>query len=311
MYNPMNRPPVGGTDWAAGHILRLLKEQAAARAERNRPTEVGFRPSPAAGGEAPGPLDWLVDPVAAAQPAVPHPAALARMRLAQGAPSASWGINRTGSGPANTTPSETIDTLALLASLTPVVGDIVGLANDGRHYWNEPESRNWRNYALSGLGLMPWVPPMAASITRGSKWGLWEDVAEILRAGEIGDVNFGRLAPKKLAALSTIRRGLGPPELDQNLVIPANVVRKLLGKRMAEGQLTADKMADVLISAFHGAKSKAVRTDHPHIQALVNARSIRSNVGFVGQNSRTGETVVKSAYPKGTSDIAKRLNRKK
>jgi hypothetical protein len=200
MYNPTNRPPVGGTDWAAGHILRLLKEQAAARAAGERASE--------AGGEAPGPLDWLVDPAAAAHPAVPHPAALARMRLAQGAPSAAWGIDRTGTGPANMTPSEMVDTTVLLASLLPVAGDAIGLANDIRHYATEPESRTLGNYALSVLGLLPLVPSVS-SMARFVKPALGQGLPSL--AHDARQVFGGAPAPEPLDA--SRRAGYNPTPL--------------------------------------------------------------------------------------------------
>jgi hypothetical protein len=52
-----------------------------------------------------------------------------------------------------------IDAAALASSALPVIGDIAGLANDIRHYWNEPEERTWRNFSMTGLGLFPFVPP--------------------------------------------------------------------------------------------------------------------------------------------------------
>jgi len=200
MYNPMNRPPVGSTDWAAGHILRLLKEQAAARAAGERATE--------AGGEASGPLDWLVDPVAAAHPAAPHPAALARMRLAQGAPSASWGIDRTGTGPANMTPSEAVDSTVLLASFLPVAGDAIGLANDIRHYATEPESRTLGNYALSGLGLLPLVPSVS-SMAKLAKPALGQGLPSL--AHDARQIFGGAPAPELLDA--SRRAGYNPTSL--------------------------------------------------------------------------------------------------
>jgi hypothetical protein len=52
-----------------------------------------------------------------------------------------------------------IDAAALASSPLPVLGDVVGLANDARHYWNDPEERNWKNYGMTALGLFPFVPP--------------------------------------------------------------------------------------------------------------------------------------------------------
>lgn len=52
-----------------------------------------------------------------------------------------------------------LDAAALAATPIPVIGDVAGLANDVRHYWNEPETRTLKNYFLTGAGLLPFVPP--------------------------------------------------------------------------------------------------------------------------------------------------------
>lgn len=56
-----------------------------------------------------------------------------------------------------------LDAGALAVSPVPVVGDVAGLANDIRHYVNDPESRTWTNYGLSALGTLPFVPPVFAT----------------------------------------------------------------------------------------------------------------------------------------------------
>jgi hypothetical protein len=60
-----------------------------------------------------------------------------------------------------------IDAATLAVSPVPIVGDVAGVANDLRHYWNDPETRTLRNYALTGAGLLPFVPP-AMPITRAA-----------------------------------------------------------------------------------------------------------------------------------------------
>ena len=61
-----------------------------------------------------------------------------------------------------------MDVAAATTMGIPVLGDIVGLAADARMYAQEPESRTPLNYALSGLGMLPFVPS-AAAIMRGAK----------------------------------------------------------------------------------------------------------------------------------------------
>jgi hypothetical protein len=52
-----------------------------------------------------------------------------------------------------------IDAAALAATPIPVIGDLAGLANDIRHYWNDPETRTPRNFTASAIGLLPLMPP--------------------------------------------------------------------------------------------------------------------------------------------------------
>lgn len=60
-----------------------------------------------------------------------------------------------------------LDAAALASTPIPVVGDIAGLVNDVRHYWNEPDKRTWQNYSLTGIGLLPFMPP-AMPISRAA-----------------------------------------------------------------------------------------------------------------------------------------------
>ena len=61
-----------------------------------------------------------------------------------------------------------LDAGVLAVSPVPVVGDVAGFANDMRHMYQNPEERTWGNAALAGVGLLPFVPPMAG-VVRGVK----------------------------------------------------------------------------------------------------------------------------------------------
>lgn len=54
-----------------------------------------------------------------------------------------------------------MDAAAMATGPIPVLGDVAGLANDVRHYAQEPESITPGNLALSAAGLLPGVPAMA------------------------------------------------------------------------------------------------------------------------------------------------------
>ena len=65
---------------------------------------------------------------------------------------------------------DAMDRAALVTSPVPVVGDIGGLLNDARHYANNPEERTAGNYALSALGVLPFVPPVFAMTKSAKKY---------------------------------------------------------------------------------------------------------------------------------------------
>ncbi len=64
---------------------------------------------------------------------------------------------------------EALDVAAFGLSFAPVVGDVVGLANDIRNYSQHPEMRTWDNYALSAAGLIPGVPSVAGVVGKQAK----------------------------------------------------------------------------------------------------------------------------------------------
>jgi len=130
-------------------------------------------------------------------------------------------------------------------------------------------------------------------------------LSEALDRGEFGNVDFGRLSNEKLDRINEIRSRLGQDVLqDRRLVIPSNVVRKLYDQRVLRDGMAPGEVADMLVSVFHANKSQPTTSNrYPHIQALVNAREQLSNIGFIAANPKTGETVVKSAYPVATDRL--------
>ena len=55
-----------------------------------------------------------------------------------------------------------LDGAALSTTAVPVLGDLLGLGADINRYATDPESRTAGNFALSGLGMLPFVPAMTA-----------------------------------------------------------------------------------------------------------------------------------------------------
>jgi hypothetical protein len=48
----------------------------------------------------------------------------------------------------------------------PGAGDAIGLGNDIKMYLEDPSQRTWKNYGLTALGALPFVPSVASSIKR-------------------------------------------------------------------------------------------------------------------------------------------------
>ena len=56
----------------------------------------------------------------------------------------------------------TLNNLALMTAPYPGIGDVAGLAADANMYASDPASRNWKNYLMTGLGVLPFVPAIAS-----------------------------------------------------------------------------------------------------------------------------------------------------
>lgn len=137
-----------------------------------------------------------------------------------------------------------------------------------------------------------------------------DNLVHLLQKGAYETVSFGRLSPDKLEALNTIRRKEGVTLLEEDqLVIPANVVKKFYEKRVLKDKYMPDQVAQMLLDVFHLDPDAASSTRYPHIQALICLREELSTLGFIAQNPQNGETVIKSVYKKENRKIAKDLTR--
>ena len=56
-----------------------------------------------------------------------------------------------------------LDSAAIATTPVPLLGDVAGLLADANRYATDPSSRTPGNFALSGLGLLPFVPGMTAT----------------------------------------------------------------------------------------------------------------------------------------------------
>ena len=82
-----------------------------------------------------------------------HNASRARAGMAPAVPQDYSGRDLTG---------ELLNAASLATAPVPVLGDIAGLAADARMYQMRPEERTMGNYALSALGVLPFVPSVSA-----------------------------------------------------------------------------------------------------------------------------------------------------
>lgn len=70
--------------------------------------------------------------------------------------------------------ADAMQTVGLLASPLPVIGDVAGLLGDAAMYAAKPEERTWGNYAMTALGALPLVPSMAGAkpVKKALEYGL-------------------------------------------------------------------------------------------------------------------------------------------
>lgn len=81
-------------------------------------------------------------------------------------------------------PMSAVNALQAL-SMIPGVGDIIGPVADAAMYYDQPETRTPGNFALSGLGLLPFVPGL--TVFHGTQaTRKWYDVPEYMRLMDEG-----------------------------------------------------------------------------------------------------------------------------
>lgn len=138
--------------------------------------------------------------------------------------------------------------------------------------------------------------------------------AKVDFAGEVSktegftDVSFGKLSDGYKDKLNFIRREDGLPLIENDeLIIPANVVKKLREKRILHDEMTADQVADMLSDVFHKQGNVVARTKYKHIQSIINVKKDdkKGELGFISIDPANGNTVVKSVYKDSNSRIVK------
>lgn len=183
----------------------------------------------------------------------------------------------------------------------PVVTDI---ANYYLALGKTPQANTLMNVANNANKILDSIVPEALKGDTKFLNDLRQDVVNILTNRTIKDVNFGKLSEAKLQALNKIRQKEGVDLLENdNLVIPANVVRKLIDKRIIKDKMKPEEVADALIDVFHSDDIKMSPTKYKHIQAMLKIYDKISKIGFIGKNPENKDTVIKSLYKRDTDRL--------
>lgn len=184
-----------------------------------------------------------------------------------------------------------------------IVGDVLrGAKTIGRGAMGIPQTvpavvEAALSTSLAG-GLLGKVPEGALAMAAGRKQGQTQ-LADMLRSREFDAINFGQLSHKKFKEVNDVLKGNGhPPLADRDIVIPANVVRKLAKKRGDLGKMSPDAVADFVFSVFHNKGSRVGASRHGHIAELLLPKDHMSRLGYIARNPQNNDTVVKSAYPR-------------
>ena len=85
--------------------------------------------------------------------------------------------------------ADAMQSVGLLASPIPIVGDVAGLMGDAAMYAAKPEERTAGNMALTALGALPFVPSAAGAARKAAKT---LDISEEARAARMAEQKYTR-----------------------------------------------------------------------------------------------------------------------
>lgn len=163
---------------------------------------------------------------------------------------------------------------------------------------------------LLGAAMMGIVIPGSTRSYRKVVSTAQQKLSDALKNKEFENISFGNLSKPHFKEVNKLRQKNGvEPLTDRELIIPANVARKLFDKRIVQEGMSADELVDMLNSVFHGKKSKVLGSRFDHIQSLTNTRGKTSSIGFIGKNPKNGETVIKSGYKTTTNNIPNKIRK--
>lgn len=123
---------------------------------------------------------------------------------------------------------ELLNVASLATAPVPVLGDIAGLAADARMYQMHPEERTMGNYALSALGVLPFVPSVSAvkTVGKGVKTAAKEAKIRLYRASPDDYVTRGTSFTEdaETARAYQDNPGFGGSEIYSTRINPKNVL---------------------------------------------------------------------------------------
>ncbi len=188
-------------------------------------------------------------------------------------------------------------------------------------------------YGLTGSGTLDEVPlnaglggalgasmavlaPMALSpLGKGldlasNRWGRYLGNKKLIKQLQSGkdftDVKMGDLSAQTVKNINNLRKGLGQPLMENNeLIIPANVVKKLYNKRILNDKRNPKEFVSSLNDAIYNKTPEFSVTKYPQNQAVIKRGEKLTDLGFLSVNpQQTGQNVVKSAYRVPNEDVA-------
>ena len=146
---------------------------------------------------------------------------------------------------------------------------------------------------LSGAAFLKTVPMLGNGYVRWN--GRRNLINQLKRGKDFEDINFGWVNLETLQRVNQLRELENLPKLTGNAYIPANVVKKFYNKRLKEGY-TPEGLSAMGKRLFHEGGNTASESHYPHIQQVIRPRDTTDELGYLSQNPKTGQTVIKSMH---------------
>lgn len=171
--------------------------------------------------------------------------------------------------------ADAMQSVGLLASPIPIVGDVAGLLGDAAMYAAKPEERTVGNAAMTLLGALPFVPSMA---------------------GKMGAISNALRAKYPKVDFSLIEPASGPLTLGK-IVVPPDARNSGIGTQF---------MADLLRSADEQGRTVALSPSSDFGGNKAKLTEWYKSMGFVPNKGRTIDYEISESMYRAPSTPAKR-----